>query len=137
MPANKNALIRYKTLDRCLRNRYRRYTIDDLIEECSNALYEMEGIDKGISKRTIQGDINVMRSGKLGYYAPIEVYDGKYYQYSDPDYSISDNPLTNDDYVLIKETMHLIEDGKVSSDLNDICIALAKVKARLAMILAI
>ena len=31
MPANKNALIRYKTIDNCLRNRYRRWTLDDLV----------------------------------------------------------------------------------------------------------
>ena len=38
MPANKNALIRYKTIDNCLRNRYRRWTLDDLVEACSDAL---------------------------------------------------------------------------------------------------
>ena len=32
MPANKNALIRYKTIDNCLRNRYRRWTLDDLVD---------------------------------------------------------------------------------------------------------
>ena len=53
MPANKNALIRYKTIDRCLRNRYRLWTIDDLTEACSDALYEMEGITKGVSVRTV------------------------------------------------------------------------------------
>lgn len=42
MPANKNALIRYKTIDNCLRNRYRRWTLDDLVEACSDALYDME-----------------------------------------------------------------------------------------------
>ena len=95
MPANKNALIRYKTIDRCLRNRYRRWTIDDLVDACSDALYDMEGITKGISKRTVQGDIQIMRSDKLGYNAPIETYGNGYYRYSDPDYSISDTPLTS------------------------------------------
>ena len=47
MPANKNALIRYKTIDNCLRNRYRRWTLDDLVDACSDALYDMEGITKG------------------------------------------------------------------------------------------
>jgi hypothetical protein len=47
MPANKNALIRYKTIDRCLRNRYRKWTLDDLVEACTDALYDMEGITKG------------------------------------------------------------------------------------------
>ena len=99
MPANKNALIRYKTIDRCLRNRYRRWTIEDLVDACSDALYDMEGIRKGVSLRTVQGDIQVMRSDKLGYNAPIEVYDQRYYRYSDPQYSITDMPLCEDDFL--------------------------------------
>jgi hypothetical protein len=78
MPANKNALIRYKTIDNCLRNRYRRWTLEDLVDACSDALYDMEGIRKGVSIRTVQGDIQMMRSDKLVYNAPIEVYDHKY-----------------------------------------------------------
>ena len=93
MPVNKNALIRYKTIDKCLRNRYRRWTIEDLVDACSDALYEMEGIDKGVSMRTVQGDIQIMRSDKLGYNAPIEVYENKFYRYADPEYSINENPL--------------------------------------------
>ena len=65
MPANKNALIRYKTIDNCLRNRYRRWTLQDLVDACSEVLYEMEGIDNGVSVRTIQGDIQMMPSDKL------------------------------------------------------------------------
>lgn len=57
MPANKNALIRYKTIDNCLRNRYRRWTLENLVETCSDALYDMEGISKGVSVRTVQADI--------------------------------------------------------------------------------
>ncbi len=93
MPANKHALIRYKTIDRCLRNRYRKWTLEDLIEACSKALKEAEGISKGISMRTVQGDIQMMRSNRLGYNAPIEVYDLKYYRYADDSYSIMDASL--------------------------------------------
>lgn len=42
MPANKNALIRYKTIDNCLRNRHRRWALDELVETCSDALYDMK-----------------------------------------------------------------------------------------------
>jgi predicted DNA-binding transcriptional regulator YafY len=108
MPANKNALIRYKTIDSCLRNRYRRYTLDDLVEACSDALYEMEGISKGVSLRTVQGDIQIMRSDKLGYNAPIEVYDHKYYRYEDPDYSITNMPLTQNDYEVMTEAVDML-----------------------------
>ena len=62
MPANKNALIRYKTIDNCLRNHYRRWTLEDLVDACSDALYDMEGISKGTRVRDndIQlGDITV------------------------------------------------------------------------------
>ena len=108
MPANKNALIRYKTIDNCLRNRYRRWTIEDLVEACSEALYDMEGITRGVSLRTVQADLQIMRSDKLGYYAPIEVYDNKYYRYSDPDYSITEMPLTQNDYDLMKEATDIL-----------------------------
>ncbi len=85
MPANKNALLRYKTIDNCLRNRQRRWTLQDLVKACSDALYDFEGIRKGISTRSVQLDIQMMRSDKLGYNAPIEVYDHKYYRYADFD----------------------------------------------------
>ena len=45
MAQNKNALIRYKTIDQCLRNRQRKWSLEDLIEACSDALYEYEGKD--------------------------------------------------------------------------------------------
>ena len=108
MPASKNALIRYKTIDRCLRNRYRRWTLDDLIEACSDALYEYEGRDEGVSRRTIQLDIQMMRSEKLGYNAPIKVVDNKYYIYEDPDYSITESPLSPQDIEKMGEAVKVL-----------------------------
>jgi hypothetical protein len=132
MPANKNALIRYKTIDRCLRNRYRRWTIDDLVEACSDALYEMEGILKGVSVRTVQGDLQIMRSDKLGYNAPIEVYDRIYYRYAEPDYSISDMPLTEDDCLLLKEAVELLNGEGMDENVREI---LTRVRDRLEALL--
>ena len=40
MPVNRNALIRYRTIDKCLQNGQRRWTIEALIDACNNALYE-------------------------------------------------------------------------------------------------
>ena len=54
MALNKNALIRYKTIDKCLQNNYRQWTLNDLIEACSDALYEYEGREVNVSKRTVQ-----------------------------------------------------------------------------------
>lgn len=108
MPANKNALIRYKTIDNCLRNHYRRWTLDDLVEACSDALYDAEGITKGVSVRTVQGDIQMMRSDKLGYSAPIEVYDHKYYRYGVEGYSIMNMPMSQNDYNVMQEAVDLL-----------------------------
>lgn len=123
MPANKNALIRYKTIDNCLRNRYRRWTLDDLVEACSEALYDMEGIRKGVSVRTVQGDIQMMRSDKLGYNAPIEVYDHKYYRYADHKYSIMDMPMSQNDYEVMQEAVDMLrqlEDFEQFSEMSDV-----------------
>lgn len=109
MPVNRNALIRYKTIDHCLCNRYRKWTLDDLIEACSDALYEYEGIRKGISRRTIQLDIQTMRSDRLGYNAPIIVVDNKYYTYEDPDYSILHSPLTERDMIELTEAVGVLK----------------------------
>jgi len=110
MPANKNALIRYKTIDNCLRNKYRRWTLDDLVDACSEALYDAEGIRKGVSVRTVQSDIQMMRSDKLGYNAPIEVYDHKYYRYTDYDFSITNMPLSQNDYEVLQEAVDMLRE---------------------------
>ena len=134
MPANKNALIRYKTIDRCLRNRFRLWTIDDLTEACSAALREMEGITKGVSVRTVQGDLQMMRSDKLGYNAPIEVFDRVYYRYADPNYSINEMPLTEDDCRLLRQAVEMLDDdGKAT--LNEMRDVLMLVRERLTALL--
>ena len=88
MPLNRSQLIRLTTIDRCLQNHYRRWTLEDLIEACSEAIYDCEGRTEGVSRRTVQADIQLMRSNKLGYEAPIIVVDKKYYMYADKNYSI-------------------------------------------------
>ncbi|WP_025740586.1 helix-turn-helix transcriptional regulator [Aquimarina pacifica] len=112
MALNKNALIRYKTIDKCLQNNNRNWTLNDLITSCSDALYEYEGRDINVSKRTVQLDIQMMRSDKLGYNAPIEVYDKKYYRYADADYSITDIPLTENDMNVLSETVEMLKQFK-------------------------
>lgn len=123
MAQNKNALIRYRTIDKCLQNSYRIWTLEDLIDACSEALYEYEGRDANVSKRTIQLDIQMMRSDKLGYNAPIVVYDKKFYKYEDPDFSITDIPLNESDMQVLTETVEVLKqfkDFSLFSELGDI-----------------
>lgn len=120
MPVNRNALVRYRTIDRCLQNRRRKWTIENLIDACNEALYEYEGIAKGVSLRTIRLDLHAMRSDKLGYNAPIVVTDKKYYSYDDPDYSIANIPLTTQDLNILQEVSHLLRQFKGFSHFNEV-----------------
>lgn len=120
MPVNRNALIRYRTIDNCLRNRGRRWTLEDLIDACSEALYEYEGIDKGVSRRSIQMDLQMMRSDKLGYNAPIIVLEKKYYTYEDADYSITNIPLTDQDLGKLTEVVEILRQFKGFSHFQEL-----------------
>ncbi len=53
-------MLRYQVLNKCFRNRYREYTIDDLVDECNKALRKIDKPD--VSKRTIQNDINILEA---------------------------------------------------------------------------
>lgn len=120
MPFNRNALIRYRTIDSCLQNRRRKWTLDDLIDACSDAIYEYQGIMTGVSRRTIQADIEMMRSNKLGYEAPIVVVDKKYYTYEDKSYSITNIPLNNQDMQVLGEVSDLLKQFKGFSHFADL-----------------
>ena len=94
----------------------------------------MEGITKGVCARTIQMDIQIMRSDKLGYNAPIEVYDRIYYRYADPGYSITEMPLTMDDCKLIKKAITLLAEKEKDSN-DETLKVLSKVQNRLKSLL--
>lgn len=120
MSQNKNALIRYKTIDKCLQNQYSTWTLEDLIEAVSNALYEYEGKENPVSKRTVQSDIQMMRSEKLGYNAPIVVYDKKFYKYEVEGFTITNIPLTETDMNVLTETVAMLKQFKDFSLFSDV-----------------
>lgn len=93
---------------RTYRNLYHQWTLDDLVEACSDALYKYEGIRRGISRRTVQLDIQVMHSERLVYNVPIEVYKNKYYQYAAPNYSIPRLPLSDNDIAVFSDAVDLL-----------------------------
>ncbi len=123
MAVNKLALIRYKTIDKCLQNRLRKWTLEDLIEKVSEALYDYEGIVSGVSKRTIQADIQLMRSDKLGYNAPIIVRERKFYLYEEEGYSINHTNITDADIDKMNEIVSVLRQMNgfdYFDDMNDI-----------------
>ncbi|MCB0482420.1 MAG: WYL domain-containing protein [Flavobacteriales bacterium] len=95
MATNKNAYLRYRTLDKCFRNFGRKYYFEELLEEINEALSSHDPNTSGVQIRQLREDIKFMRSEE-GFTAPIETYrDGRkgYYRYSDKNYSISNSGL--------------------------------------------
>ena len=87
MPVDKQVLERYRVLNRCFRNRYREYAIEDLVEECNKALRKLDR--KEVSKRTIQNDINALEAD-YGILLDEKLKRGRQrlYSYVDTDYSL-------------------------------------------------
>lgn len=107
MAQNKNAVIRYKALDKCFSNPYKKFYIKDLIEYCSNVLSEHYATETTVSRRQIFDDMDFMKS-EAGYDAPIEsVKDGRkvFYRYWDPDFSILKKPLSSQEIGQLTEAL--------------------------------
>ena len=113
MAVNSNALLRHKTIDVCLRDTGRKYTLNDLILACCKALNEKGGKSSKekckVSVRTVQLDIQFMRDKKLGYGAPIEVFEQKYYRYKDKSYSIDKAGVKREKLGNLKETVEILK----------------------------
>lgn len=117
MPVNKHALIRYHALDKCFSNFAKRYYIEDLIQACNDALYDHTGNERysdplhpGISRRQVLVDIDFMES-KAGWEALIErIKDGRrvYYRYEVPEYTINNQPITDEEMSKLRETMLML-----------------------------
>lgn len=100
MPHIKNALIRYRIIDRALRNKFKPYpTKAELREACEEALY---GSNDGgnICDSTIEKDMFAM---KMEHDAPIK-YSKRFggYYYSDETYSLDEIPLNEEDIAAIR-----------------------------------
>lgn len=110
MATNKHAVIRYRVIDKCLRQVDRNWNWKSLAEACSRELERVTGKPHSLSERTIKGDIINMRHDEaLGYMAPIE-YDRKEksYFYSRRDYSITEAPLNRSDSLELKSAISLL-----------------------------
>lgn len=108
MPKNKNAFERYMVIDRCLSNQYRQFTIDDLIDKCSDAL------GCNVSKRTIYSDLNYIESheGWGDYGVEIErKRDNRnrvYFRYKDTNKNIRNSALSEFEANQLKETITML-----------------------------
>lgn len=107
MPTNKNAIVRYKYLDKMLSDRYHYYDIHDLTDKCNEWL-EFDGF-QCVSQRCIEKDINELSFSPFS--ADIERYryNGKRcIRYKDPTFSIFNKKLSEDEKNLLAEVLNTI-----------------------------
>lgn len=107
MATNKNAQIRYNTLDKCFRNSGKRFTVENLVKACNEAIYEFTGKEDGIKKRQLYEDISFMESAQGWSIALEKTKDGRkvYYRYEDPTFSISNQRLNETEANQLKEAL--------------------------------
>lgn len=109
MPVNKEAFLRYRIIDRMLRNKYKPFpSMDDLIDELE------EKLGKSFSISTIQKDIKSMKEDELlAYMAPIKfqrAHQG--YHYTDSTFSITEVPLGEEDLDAIEFAAMVLQQFK-------------------------
>ena len=134
MPANKYALIRYRTIDRCLTNTGAPFpTKEELRTACEEALYGSEGDHISIS--TIEKDLNAMRNdGGLGYFAPIVYHrDERGYYYEEEDFSINNLQLNPEELESIRFAARTLVQFKNVPVFSQFGQAIGKIDDRLRM----
>lgn len=104
MPKNKQAYIRYRIIDASIRNKQKPFpSKEELIKACE--------VIASVSQRTIEQDLyDMQHDEELGYFAPIK-YDRlqKGYCYEDPNYSISNIPLKENDLYALEFAVALLK----------------------------
>lgn len=113
-------MTRYKILDDLLSDQYHNYSLDDLTEEVSNRLAEIDPKSGGVVRRTIEKDIEY-----LEYTGPFLVQIERYtasafdrerqrdvkkkcLRYEKPGYSIFKKEMTDDEKYLLSEALSML-----------------------------
>lgn len=130
MPANKEALIRYRIIDGALRDKQKPYpTLGEIVELCENVL------GKSFSESTIQKDIYALRNDQgLNYNAPIEfsrLHNG--YYYTEDSYTIASIALTGAEINAIEFAAGILEQFKGTELYNEFDNAVEKILQTLSI----
>ena len=113
MPVNRNALLRYLTLDQCLRDPKRNYNIIDLTRKCNYAL-QRQGYAFSVGENQIRADIKNMMEIEQ-FKAPIEKYRVNgfyYYRYTDRTYTINNKTLNDREIAKLHDAISVLSKFK-------------------------
>jgi len=126
MSTTKNAIIRIRTIDRCLKSNEKNYFLKDLIEECSIAVHEFKRRTDPdaeynlISKRTIQYDLQSMKEEYPGFEAPIEHDNDEGYYYSQAGFEIFKASLSKSDLDRLGSALDILRQLSAENQFKDL-----------------
>lgn len=108
MAQGKNAYIRYMVLDRCFRDWRKKYFIDDLVKACNEELFYYDG--SSVTERQVRADISFMQRKAGGAIPLVTKREGHkvYYRYSDPNFSIKNLPMSQQEAELLSDTISML-----------------------------
>ena len=111
MPEDKQVHIRYQVLNKCLRDPFKEYTIDDLVDVCNAVLRKADRQE--VSKRTIQNDIAQLQLDP--YYVRLDesLFRGKkrIYRYYDMDYTLPQFQMDDEERFKIQAALNVCKDN--------------------------
>jgi len=131
MSQNKNAQIRFRIIDKAIRNPYNPYPSKTALREaCEEAIYGSVG-GVNICDSTIEKD---MANMKMEHDAPIK-YSKKFggYYYTDPAFSMNEIPLTDDDFEAIRFAANTLSQFKEVGMFRQFGSAIEKIVDRLTL----
>lgn len=120
MPQTKNAMVRYKILDRLLSDRNHDYSLDDLTEAVSDELAELYPDSDGVTRRTVEKDIHFIEfentpQAEIRRYSK-DCYDRKRgksvkkrcMKYADPGFTIFNQDMSDEERELLAGALNLL-----------------------------
>lgn len=120
MPANKNAMTRYKILDELLSDPHQHYSLDELTAEVNRQLSDLDPDTDGVVRRTIEKDIQYLEC-EGPFYVEIERYKAPSYnmekqtnswkrclRYADESFSIFKKEMSQDEKAILREALSLL-----------------------------
>lgn len=110
MATNKQATIRYLTLDKCFSNRQKRFSFEDLLLACNDAIRYLNPESAGIKRRQLYDDIDFMQSDAGWQIELDKLKEGRlvFYRYSDPDFSINKSALNSTEAAQLSEVVNIL-----------------------------
>ena len=109
MPVDRQVHLRYQVLNKCFRDLYKDYTIDDLVDACNIALRKADFPD--VSKRTVQNDIAQLQLPPYSICLEEDRKKGRkrLFRYYDPNFSLPQFKMDDSERYKIQAAVNVLE----------------------------